>query len=309
MVAAAYQVAVKIGLVDILKKNIKGSRYGIPRYIFFLLAILNRLDKPSSKQKMGEWAKGTILPQLLGFDYKKLNSKTFWYITDDILSEKKLQEARLNAETPDDIFVHLDDSLLCKIEKELFNNVVKTFDLETEHFFYDTTNFFTYIQPQTPSCYAATGHNKAGRHHLKQVGLAVAVESEYGIPFFHRIYKGNSHDSKTFNAIIDDLLSQSKDSFGNIKKCSLVLDKGNNSEENFNKLKNRINWIGSLVPSNYKDLQKRPLTDYKNIWQGQKYFSVKRKVMGSDCLLVMTYNSKLHRKQEHSLRNGINKCK
>jgi len=83
------------------------------------------------------------------------------------LSEKKLQEARLNAETPDDIFVHLDDSLLCKIEEELFNNVMKT-----------------------------------------------------------------------FNAIIDDLLSQSKDSFGNIKKCSLVLDKDNNSEENFNKLKN-----------------------------------------------------------------------
>lgn len=309
MITAAYQVAKKIGLIDILKKHIQGKRYGIPRYIFFLVAILNRTDKPASKEKMGEWARKTILPQLLNFNYKKLNSKTFWYVTNDILSEKELQEARSESGDKDDIFVDLDDNLLCKIESDIFSNVKNIFNLNTDHFFYDTTNFFTYIQAKTPSCYAATGHNKEGRHYLKQIGLAVAVESEFGLPFFHRVYRGNSHDASTFSAVIDDLLSQASNSFGPIKNVSLVLDKGNNSEDNFNKLNNKINWIGSLVPSNYKDLLKRPLENYKYAWRGQKYFSVKRKVMGHDCLLVMTYNSKLFRKQKHSLENGIEKCK
>ena len=309
MIAAAYQTAEKIGLIDILKKYIKGERYGIPRYIFFLVAILNRTDKPSSKEKMGLWAKKTILPQLLNFDYKKLNSKSFWYVTDDILNEKELQEVRRKSENKDDIFVNLDDGLLTKIESELFNNVKNIFNLNTEHFFYDTTNFFTYIQAKTPSCYAETGHNKDGRHYLKQIGLAVAVESEYGIPFFHRVYRGNSHDSSTFREVINKLVFQVNNSFGNIKNSSLVLDKGNNSEENFNKLNNKINWIGSLIPANYKDLLKRPLEKYTHSWREQKYFSVKRKVMGLDCLLVMTYNSKLFRKQKHSLENGIEKCK
>ncbi len=309
MIAAAYQTAKVIGLIDILKKYIQGKRYGIPRYIFFLVAILNRTDKPSSKEKMGLWAKKTILPQLLNFNYKKLNSKTFWYVTNDILNEKELQEARRESEKTDDVFVDLDDSLLSKIESELFNNVKNIFNLNAEHFFYDTTNFFTYIQAKTPSCYAETGHNKEGRHYLKQIGLAVAVESEYGIPFFHRVYRGNSHDSSTFFSVINDLLFQAKNSFGNIKNSSLVLDKGNNSEDNFNKLDNKINWIGSLVPGNYKNLLERPLEKYTHSWREQKYFSVKRKVMGHDCLLVMTYNSKLFRKRKHSLESGIEKCK
>lgn len=309
MPAAAYQVACKIGLVDVLKKRIQGKRFGIPRYLFFLLAILNRIDNATSKEKMGEWAADTILPQLLQFDHKKLNSKTFWYVTDDILSEKQLQEARKEYGDDDDIFVHLDDSLLCRIETELFANIRDVFEVNPECFFYDTTNFFTYIQTRTPSEYAETGHNKAGRHYLKQVGLAVAVESEYGLPFFHRVYRGNSHDSPTFLLVIDELINQTNDTFGNVNEMFLVLDKGNNSKDNFEKLAGKVRWIGSLVPSNYMDLVQKPLDAYTESWRGLKYFCTKRKVMGRDCILIMTYNSKLFRKRKYSLERGMQKCR
>jgi len=35
LVAAAYQTAVKSGLVEIMKKYIVGERYGMPRWMFF----------------------------------------------------------------------------------------------------------------------------------------------------------------------------------------------------------------------------------------------------------------------------------
>ena len=43
---------------------------------------------------MGKWSEKTILSELLDFDSKKLNSKNFWYATDDVISENELNEKR-----------------------------------------------------------------------------------------------------------------------------------------------------------------------------------------------------------------------
>ena len=93
-VAALLSVAEEIGLVALLKEHIKGKRYGIYNWKYFIIAIINRLQHATSKEKMGEWASGTVLPDLLDFSPKKLNSKSFWYATDDTISEKELQAKR-----------------------------------------------------------------------------------------------------------------------------------------------------------------------------------------------------------------------
>ncbi len=67
-VAALYQTAVEIGLVSLLQRHIPGERFGEPRWLYFLLPILNRLQHATSKQRLGEWAATTILPDLLAFD-------------------------------------------------------------------------------------------------------------------------------------------------------------------------------------------------------------------------------------------------
>jgi len=94
LIAAAYSTAQKIGLVDILNKHIQGNRFNTKRATFFLIAILNRIDNATSKEKMGDRAQKTIIPKLLSINPKNLNSKTFWYVTDDIISEKELTERR-----------------------------------------------------------------------------------------------------------------------------------------------------------------------------------------------------------------------
>lgn len=309
-VVAAYQSAVEIGLVELLQKHIPGKRYGIPRWLYFLLPILNRLQAATSKQRMGQWAETTVLPSLLEFDPKRLDSRSFWYATDDVVSESELRRRRKeNPALGEDLFVGIDDEVFCRIEQALVEGLRKQFDLDGHSFLYDTTNFFTYIEEPVRSRLARTAHGKDGRHHLRHVGLALCVDKEWGLPLFHRIYRGNAHDSKVFAAVVSELIAAMKTGFAQVDELVLVLDKGNNSKDNFARLSGQIHWVGSLVPSQFDDLMQRPLEDYTGRWEQYRYFRCQRQVMGVECVLVLTYNETLARKQEHSLQNGIEKLK
>ena len=306
---AVFNVAEEIGLVDILKRNIEGKRYGIEIWKYFLLAIINRIDHSTSKEKMGVWASKTILPEILDFDAKKLNSKSFWYATDDVISEKKLKDKRENSsELKEEILTGIEDALFKKIEKELIRNIQNKYQLISDVFLYDTTNFFTFFKEPLRSLLAKSAKSKAGRNNLKHTGLALCVDKQWGIPLFHSLYRANSHDTKTFHELINELISVIKKELI-IENMVLIFDKGNNSKENFEQLKGRIEWIGSLKISDYKDLNHINLKDYKGTYKEFKYYSTQKEVMGVKLKLVLTYNNKLYRKQQNSLNTGINKLK
>lgn len=309
-VAGVYQTAVQIGLVDLLKTHISGQRYGVPRWLYFMLPIINRLQHATSKEKMGKWAQRTVLPDLLDFDPKRLRSKSFWYATNDVISEKELRERRKeHRELEDELFVGIDDAVFAHIEEELVAKLQQEHDLYADTLLYDTTNFFTYIEAPVRAKLANTGHNKDSRHHLRQVGLALCVDKQWGIPLFYRMYRGNAHDAKAFPQVVEELIAAIRAGFDHVDELVLVLDKGNNSQDNFAKLQGKIRWVGSLVPSQYKDLIELPLDAYEGTWEGYRYHRCTRQVMGIECILVLTYNDKLARKQHHSLRNGIEKLK
>ena len=308
--AAALQTAQEIGLCDLLKEHIKGERYGTPRWLYFMLPVLNRISRATSKEQMGKWSAKTVLPDLLGFDPARLNSKTFWYATDDVISEKELKKRRREApEINDDLFAGLDDSVFIEIEQSLFANLRERFHLSASALLYDTTNFFTYIEEPVRSKLARPGHNKDCRHHLKQVGLAMCVDKEWGLPLFHRLYRGNSQDAGTFAGLVDDLILSLRAGFDKVDDLVLVLDKGNNSKENFAALKGKVQWVGSLVLSHYPDLVDLSLDDYSGRFEQMTYYKCVREVMGLRCALVLTYNEKLAVKQEHTLQNGIERLK
>jgi transposase len=309
-VSAIYQTAVDIGLVELLKESIPGSRFGVPKWLYFMLPIINRLQEATSKQRMGSWSASTVLPDLLDFDSNSLNSQSFWYATDDIISEKLLKQRRQqNPKLEEDLFTGLDDSVFRCIEEKLFLNLRKLLDLSWEVFLYDTTHFFTYLEEPLCSKLAKSGHNKEGQHQKKQVGLALCVDKEFGLPLFHRVYRGNSNDSKTFSSVIDDLLSHIQQGFQQIDNLVLVLDKGNNSEDNFKHLQGKLKWVGSLILSYFPDLVDLPLEAYPGRFEQYQYYPCQRQVMGVECQLVLTYHDKLARKQQHGLSQGIDKLK
>ncbi len=309
LVGATFNVSKEIGLIDILKKYIKGKRYGIENWKYFLLSIINRIDNSTSKEKMGKWAEKTILPELLEFNAIKLNSKSFWYATEDVISEKELKNKRSNQPSlSEDIFVGIDDSILMQIEKELVKNIQEKYQLISDVFLYDTTNFFTFFKDPVRALLAKSTKSKVGRNNLKHTGLALCVDKEWGIPLFHNIYRANSHDTKTFSAVINDLIKVVKDMLS-IENMTLIIDKGNNSKDNFEKLKDNIDWIGSLKISDYKDLIDIELNKYTDTYKEYKYYTTEKEIMGNNLKLVLTYNKKLYKKQLNSLNAGIEKLK
>ena len=308
MVAAAYETAVELGLVDALKRHVEGERFGLPRWLYFLLPILNRLSAPTSKARMGDWAAGTVLPTLLGFDPKRLNSQTFWYATDDVISEQELKQRReQHPELDEALFVGLNDRTFRAMEDAVIGALPQRYPLNGNILLYDTTNFFTYIEPPIHAQLARTGHNKDCRHHLRQVGLALCVDKTWGLPLFYRLYRGNSQDAKTFADLVGELLEALRTGFTQVQDLVLVLDKGNNSKDNFAALHGQVQWVGSLTPSHHEDLMALPLESYEGRWESGRYHRCHRTVMGIPCVLVLTYNDVLHRKQEHALQNALDK--
>jgi transposase len=309
LIAAAYQTASEIGLPEILQKHIPGNRGQVPRWIYFLVTILNRLDHATSKNRMSAWLQKTPLPELLGFDPHKLSSKNFWYAADDILSEGELKARREQEEKTDDPWAGLSGDSFSKIEGELFSRIDQLMDLSPGVICYDTTNFYTYIEEPKRSELANTCHSKDSHHHLKHVGLLMAVEKAHGIPLLSRVYQANRHDSKVFSHVLADLIIALKKLCGSQSDLVLVFDKGNNSEDNFHDIPAEISWVGALVPSHYQDLIDLELSAYHGRWKNMLHYRCKRRVMGLECAVVLTFSDKTKRKQVHSLHRRLEKLK
>jgi transposase len=309
LVAAAYQTAREIGLVDTLMRYIPGDRGGIARWIYFLVSIINRLDHATSKNRMREWLEDTILPEVLRIDPRNLSGKNFWYVSDHIVSESELRSKRDLACLQDDPLVGMSGDTFNQIEMDLFTRVETMMNLSPSAICYDTTNLYTYIEEPSRSQLAHACNSKDSKHHLKHVGLLMAVERNHGIPLVSNVYQANRHDSKVFSCILADLIVSLKQMCGEQSDLAIVLDKGNNSKENFKSMQGKISWVGSLVPSHHKDLIDLDLSMYQGFWKDYRYFRTQRTVMDIPCAVVLTFNAATKRKKEHSLSRGIEKLK
>ncbi len=309
MIAAAYQTAFEIDLPKILMNHIKGERFDTNLWIYFFVTIINRLDHATSKEKMSGWLKKSILSELMNINPDNFAGKNFWYATDDVISEKELKKQRKEKKVASDPFVCIDDTVFTAIETELFYRLDQLMGLSPSIIFYDTTNFFTYIEEPKRSELANTCHSKDSKNHLRHVGLLMAVEKSFGIPLISRIYRANCHDSKLFSFILTDLITSLKKICGTDSDLVLILDKGNNSKDNFVNMVGKINWVGALVPSHYEDLIEIELDNYHGFWKGKRYYRCIKEVMDIKCVVILTFNEATKSKKKHSLRRGIEKLK
>jgi hypothetical protein len=103
--AAAYQTTRQIGLPGILAKHLPGDGTGIPCWISFPVAILNRLSGATSKNKMGQWLSKTSLPDLLDLNPRTLTGKNFWYAVDDVMPQKLFEELKRAVSQNNELFL------------------------------------------------------------------------------------------------------------------------------------------------------------------------------------------------------------
>jgi len=209
------------------------TRNNLTAGITLLLGSIGRVCMPTSKRGWWDWAKTTSCEYLLRCSLSKIDSQHFWDLMDSL---------------PVDA--------IAKIESELLNNVFKVYDLEGDTLFFDTTNFYTYIDSTNVRCTVAQrGKNKQKRYDLRQVGLAMVVTRKDMIPVFHHTYDGNMNDTKVFKTVIGKIKSRTKELGMDRERHTIVFDRGNNSKKNLAIVKEqKLHYVGALTPYHHKQL-------------------------------------------------------
>jgi len=274
--AAIIKIAEELNFVDTVnehtyKKNIDGLTVGE----YLLLIILGRASGPISKNKTAEWFHDSFLDILWSFPHK-LNTNNLTnqmdYITDEVMK---------------------------KIEDDIAEKLVKH-GIKPSILFFDTTNFFTYIEhgEDIPK----KGKSKEKRYDKNLIGMGLAVSDE-NIPLFHETYPGNIHDSKVFTMVFDKIIDRLNTIEVPSNDMVIVFDKGCNSEKNINAILSKMHIVGSIKKNQAEELFDVPLSDFELLYTNKKEYQimgyrVKKELFGTEFTVVVSYNSGSYKKQK-----------
>ncbi len=283
-VGALLKIASELDIPAIINKYIDSKRHYRPKKplsnsltagITLLLAAIGRVCNPTSKRGWWVWAKTTTLQYLLRCSLAKIDSQHFWDLMDALPVDK-----------------------IPRLEADILANVFKTYDIESDSLFFDTTNFFTYIDStNTRSTIAKRGRNKQKRHDLRQVGLAMVVTKADMIPLFHLTYDGNITDTVVFRKVIGNVKQRLKKLGLDPGKHTIIFDRGNNSKQNLAIIeKLGLFYVGALTPYHHKKLIADTKGSFKEINIGGsilKLYRDKQKIWGQERTVIVFISSRL----------------
>ena len=290
-VAVLSGIAKELGIKEIVDAVVTKRRQGMSVGSYVLIAALNRAIAATSKTKLKEWCAGTALHLYEDFEAAKLDSQNFWDNFDKIAA--KDVEA---------------------IGDAIAKKAVEVEKIPLDCLVYDTTNYFNYWDVTNPSELAKITKSKAGKHHLRHIGMALAVDRVHGLPLFHRLYAANDHDAKVFSSILKSMYQQITEMVTDKKSLTLVFDKGNNSEEAITSLdESRHHFIGSRSPYHHKELCRAALNDYCEITlnSGETVLVLETREELYDQVrrVLVTFNEATYQRQLHRLERNISRAK
>jgi len=292
-VTALYSVADRLDIRQIID-NVAGKRnQGLPVSDSILLAAINRVVEPTSKNTFSGWFDKTVLYKIFPkANAKNLSSQGFW-----------------------NNMTMLDIDKIRRIEDEITKHVVDRYALDLDCLLFDNTNFFTYLDTANPSELAKRGNSKQKRMDLKLIGLSLMVSPDHNIPLFHEAYPGNTNDAQQFANIIGKL----KDRYLKLEKgeCSvtLVFDKGNNNDENIKELIETepcpFSFVGGLRLSQCPELLDVPKSEFvplNNPFLKESAHRAIKHVYERDFTVVVVNNPELYQKQMVGVLTNIASC-
>ena len=294
---ALTNIAIELDIVNIINRyipiNQKGQkpiRDGLTVGGTFLLGAIGRACRPTSKMGWYNWCERTSLEYCLKSSFKALDSQHFWDQMD---------------------FLPLES--IPKIEEELVKKLIDKYDIRLDCLFYDTSNFFTFIDSQNKHCdIPQRGKNKQKRADLRQIGVALMVSREEQFPLFHKTYRGNKNDVTVFKEVFPALLNRLRSISKELYDITIIFDKGNNSKDNFKKVdcEEELYYVGGLVTSYFKDLVEeanRKLTTIKVGGEEIAVFRAKRAIWGKQRTCVVTISGQLRQGQIHGIHQNLKK--
>ena len=289
-VAALKAMADRLDLITLLDRHLPSSRRALSVGTTLLLAAINRAVWPCSKRSWANWAERTSLPHLLAFQPAALTSQYFWDQM-DVVSQSALEA----------------------IESELTRKVIQEFALTLDTLFYDTSNFFTYLDSaNTRSELAQRGRSKQKRTDLRQFSLALLVARDGQIPLYSYVYEGNRVDTKQFPDSLTAIRQRVEHLVGQVEDLTLVYDRGNNSKANQALVDALpVHYVASLVPSQHADLMAIPTRSYTRLGPGplvnRRVYRCRRTLWGAERTLVLYISPTLQRGQRRGLQQHLSK--
>jgi transposase len=296
-VAALLQLAQELdvaGKIDRTLENFVGrvqKRDGLTVGESLVAGMISRACAPRSKRAFAAWADATALPELMGFAAKDLDSQHFW-----------------------DQMHALPVKLLGDIEQAIVREVVGIEQLQPRALAYDTTNFYTHIastnmRPELPQ----RGHNKQGRHDLRQLGLALVVDQDTQLPLAHLLYEGARSDMRTFADFLKPVRERLRVLTSQPQQLTLVFDAGASSKANLEKLETGSDHYVTAVRPSYQQALLAEAADHLEevtLSTGAvvRAWRTQRMIAGKQRDAVVVFSPQLYEGQVRGLHQHMARC-
>ncbi len=269
---------------------------------YFLYCIWNRMIEAVSKNQLTRWYQRTAIQHIRPVDLDALTSKRYW--------EK---------------WERIDEQTLEKISRAFFRRLWEIESPKADCLLFDTTNYYTFMATQTPSELARRGKNKAGRHYLRQIGLGLLVARGSRLPLYYSVYPGNLHDSKHFEAIMDEMFGIVCGLYDTKQRLTVVIDKGMNAEDNYAWIDDhsRIHFITTYSTYFAQDLAAVDLDHFEPVdiasnhqleASGQEEdrllaYRTRGEYWGKERTVIVTFNPKTARKQTYTFEEKLERLR
>src|SRR5580693_3776136 len=287
---ALWLAAQKTGVFSLLEALWPQPRSGPSPAHYLLLAAMHRICQPGPKTEVAGWYDRTILRSLWDFSAERFSSQEFWDCFDRI-EEEELEQAQIRL-------------LGVWKQKQLVSRRLLA---------YDTTNFYTYIaSTNTRNQLAQRGHNKQGRHNLRQVGLSYVLDGEHGLSLCHHVYPGNVADVEEFSTALTRITRMLDQNQMARETVTLVLDKGSAALANTVALEEAgVGWISALpwnqAPAELRSRALEELPACSSAQPGVRAGAEKMLVHGREYLCVVKYSASFAGEQLHSLTASLSR--
>src|SRR6516162_739521 len=298
---ALWLAAEQTGLWEVLEALWPAPRSGPSPARYLLLAAIHRICQPGPKTEVADWYGRTVLHSAWGIPPERFPSQAFWDAFEKILPEHL------------DPLVTGDDDPLDRAQLAVLDLWKEKQRVSRRLLAYDTTNFYTFIASHnTRNQLAQRGHNKQGRHNLRQVGLSYVLDGENGLSLCHHVYRGNVADVEEFSISLARML-------GMLDRCqiardavTLVFDKGSAALANTVELQQAgVGWISALpwnqAPAAFRERAVEQLPLCTSAQPGVRAAAEKHLVHGQEYLCVLKYSASFTGEQLHSLTTSLSK--
>src|SRR5215467_13107652 len=297
---ALWIAAQRSGVWDVLKSIGEPPESGPSPAHYLLLAAIHRICQPGPKTEVAEWYRKSILSPLWDFSPERFTSQAFWDAFEQILPEDE-QDLPVEQDPLEQAQLRL---LALWKEKQLVSRRLLA---------YDTTNFYTYIASNNPrNQLAQRGHNKQGRHNLRQVGLSYVLDGENGLSLCHHVYPGNVADVEEFSTALTRITRMLDENQIARETVTLVLDKGTAALANTLALEEaRLGWISALpwnqAPAELRSRTVEELAPCSSAQPGVRTAAEKILVHGREYLCVVKYSASFAGEQLHSVTTSLSR--